>query len=548
MSVNTYFDLSKTLYTLVFAVFLSGVWKLRKVGRRPTDLPPGPPTLPILGNLHQIPSQKSHLQFEKWSRDYGPIYSLVLGTRPVIVLNSAQAVKDLLDRRGAIYSSRPESYMAQDVLSGGLRVLFMDDGPTWKTVRQLAHRILNVAAARTYVPYQDLENRAMLKSMLEAPAHFINHIRRYSGSLTTQMAFGFRTTTIEDPKFKQTFDIFDRNSEITTSKTASLLDLFPVLQCLPEFMLPLVQEARELHRQECQLFREFYLDAKRKLQEGTAKPCVCVDLVRMQQTENFSDDLAAYISGALLQAGSETTASILVGFVQAMVIFPEVARTAQAELDRVCGDRLPDLNDVPDLPYIRACAKETLRWMPGFLLGIPHATTQEDTYLGYRIPKGATVIVNVWALHSDPDRYPNPRQFDPLRYIDDHQTSAEAATNANVLQRDHFVFGAGRRRCQGMHIADRSMYLAISRLLWAFDFKRVVDPVTKREVVPDQAELVDGFMTMPKPFPVNIVPRSGEKAQRVREEWEKVRPMLDEAGQWKAVPEGLIWKDEVETI
>ncbi|RAH67093.1 cytochrome P450 [Aspergillus aculeatinus CBS 121060] len=540
--------MAKTLYAIVFAVFLSGVWTLSKIGRRPKALPPGPPTLPILGNLHQIPSQKSHLKFERWSREYGPIYSLVLGTRPVIVLNSAQAVKDLLDRRGAIYSSRPESYMAQAVLSGGLRVLFMDDGSMWKTVRQLAHRILNVAAARTYVPYQDLENRAMLKSMLEAPAQFINHIRRYSGSLTTQMAFGFRTTTIEDSKFKQTFDIFDRNSEITTSTAASLLDLFPILQSLPDCMLPLVQEARELHRQECQLFREYYLDAKRRLQDGTAKPCVCVDLVRMQQTEDFSDDMAAYISGALLQAGSETTASILVGFIQAMVIFPDVARAAQAELDRVCGDRLPDLNDVPELPYIRACAKETLRWMPGFLLGIPHATTQEDTYLGYRIPKGATVIMNVWALHSNPDRYPNPLQFEPMRYIDDHQTSEEAATNADVLQRDHFVFGAGRRRCQGMHIADRSMYLAISRLLWVFDLKRVIDPVTKREVVPDPDALVEGFMAMPKPFPVNITPRSEEKAQRVREEWQKVRPMLDEAGQWKAVPEGLIWKDEVETV
>jgi cytochrome P450 len=116
----------------------------------------------------------------------------------------------------------------------------------------------------------------------------------------------------------------------------------------------------------------------------------------MQAKEGFTDDLAAYISGSVLQAGSETTASILVGFVQAMLIRPEVAKAAQEELDRVCGDRFPDLNDVPNLPYIRACAKESLRWMPGFFLGIPHAVTKEDTYQGYRIPKGAIVILNVW--------------------------------------------------------------------------------------------------------------------------------------------------------
>lgn len=120
----------------------------------------------------------------------------------------------------------------------------------------------------------------------------------------------------------------------------------------------------------------------------------------MQKEEKFSDELAAYISGSLLQAGSETTAAILVGFVQAMVIFPDVAKTAQIELDRVCGERMPDLNDVPNLPYIRACAKESLRWMPGFLLGVPHSVTQDDTYMGYHIPRGSIVIMNVWCVNN----------------------------------------------------------------------------------------------------------------------------------------------------
>lgn len=118
----------------------------------------------------------------------------------------------------------------------------------------------------------------------------------------------------------------------------------------------------------------------------------------MQKDEKFSDDLAGYISGSLLQAGSETTAAILVGFVQAMVISPDVAKKSQMELDRVCGNRMPDLNDVPNLPYIRACAKESLRWMPGFGLGIPHSVTQDDSYMGYHIPKNSTVILNVWCV------------------------------------------------------------------------------------------------------------------------------------------------------
>jgi hypothetical protein len=118
-------DPSTTFSGLAFAAFLVVLWQLSRIGRRPKDYPPGPPTLPIIGNLHQIPSEKRHLQFEKWSRDYGPVYSLILGTRVMIVLNSDQAIKDLVDKRSAIYASRPESYIAQDILSGGLRVLFM---------------------------------------------------------------------------------------------------------------------------------------------------------------------------------------------------------------------------------------------------------------------------------------------------------------------------------------------------------------------------------------------------------------------------------------
>jgi cytochrome P450 len=126
------------------------------------------------------------------------------------------------------------------------------------------------------------------------------------------------------------------------------------------------------------------------------QPSFCVDLVKLQKAENFSDELAAYISGSLLQAGSETTSTILMGFVQAMVINPAVAQEAQVEIDRVCGDRLPDLNDYHNLLYIRACVKETLRWQPAIPLSTPHATTMEDNYMGYRIPKKATVLINAW--------------------------------------------------------------------------------------------------------------------------------------------------------
>lgn len=123
---------------LVFVVF-----RLLSIGQRPRNYPPGPPTLPLIGNIHQVrsypvhigsechthsrqmPTRDAHLQFQKWAKEYGPIYSLILGTKTLVVLSSDQAVKDLLDKRSALYSHRQEMYIGQTLCSGGLRMLMM---------------------------------------------------------------------------------------------------------------------------------------------------------------------------------------------------------------------------------------------------------------------------------------------------------------------------------------------------------------------------------------------------------------------------------------
>jgi hypothetical protein len=121
----SFYNFKCAFYVGLATLVLIVLQKYYKVGHRPANYPPGPPTLPFIGNLHQIPQRNRHLQFEKWAHQYGPIFSLILGTKVMIVLNSDLAIKDLLDKRGAIYSSRPEVYIGQNILSGGLRVLFM---------------------------------------------------------------------------------------------------------------------------------------------------------------------------------------------------------------------------------------------------------------------------------------------------------------------------------------------------------------------------------------------------------------------------------------
>ena len=72
-----------------------------------------------------MPTRDAHLQFEKWAQEYGPVYSLMLGTKVMIVLSSDEAVKELLDRRSGIYSDRQDMYIGQTLCSGDLRLLMM---------------------------------------------------------------------------------------------------------------------------------------------------------------------------------------------------------------------------------------------------------------------------------------------------------------------------------------------------------------------------------------------------------------------------------------
>lgn len=96
------------------------------------------------------------------------------------------------------------------------------------------------------------------------------------------------------------------------------------------------------------------------------------------------------------EAGFDTTAATIINFVRALLLHPEVQKRGQEEVDRVCGDGLPMIEHLESMPYLRACVKESLRWFPIIPQGLPHAAIQDDEYMGYTIPKGATVICNAW--------------------------------------------------------------------------------------------------------------------------------------------------------
>ena len=206
-------------------------------------------------------------------------------------------------------------------------------------------------------------------------------------------------------------------------------------------------------------------------------------------------------------------------FVLAALTYPEVMKDAQKQLDNLIGDRFPTFEDRQSLPIVEALAKETLRWRPVSSGGIPHAVTQDDEYMGYHIPKGATILANHWAIDLDEEVYgKDALDFRPTRYLENPDLPLAS-------------FGYGRRVCTGQHVAMNSLFINIARLLWAFNIEHATDENGKR-IEADSLGYSQGFNSGPLPFKARFVVRSADRKAVVEKEWagaeKDVGVLLDE--------------------
>jgi cytochrome P450 len=179
----------------------------------------------------------------------------------------------------------------------------------------------------------------------------------------------------------------------------------------------------------------------------------------------------------------------------AMIVHPEIQKRAQDQLDLVVGRfRPPTFADAPNLPYIQALVKETLRWRPALPMGFPHRTTEDDWYEGMFIPKGTSCIANVWQCNHDPAYYgDDAASFNPQRFLDERGQLIPGP--AETRDDGHSTYGFGRRACVGKHAANDALFMSMATVLWAMRLERPRDESGK-EVPLDTETLVDSGMVM----------------------------------------------------
>lgn len=334
----------------------------------------------------------------EWHQKFGDIFYTKIGGTDYVWLSSPKAVRDLMDKKSAVYSSRAPTPFAQDVASGGKRQLFMQYGPEWRTLRKTSHSLLNISSAVRYQPIQDFESKQLMRDLLDTPSDFYQHNRRYSSSVIMLVTYGYRLPSWKHPLMAKIYTVLDNLTEMT-APGAHVVDSFPSLARWPQWLLGNWRDqAEKVFTHDSKVYLGLWNQLKKEVDEGTAKECFVKDFYLQNPEKHGIDDLlAAYTCGGLVEAGSETTATTLNNFILAMAIFPGVAQKAQQEIDQVVGStRLPSWEDEVNLPYVRALVKEVLRWRPVNKFGMPHCTSEDDWYEGYFIPKGSVVMLNWW--------------------------------------------------------------------------------------------------------------------------------------------------------
>ncbi|KAF4620164.1 hypothetical protein G7Y89_g14657 [Cudoniella acicularis] len=512
--------------TLILAFYF---WTTPNVlkDRRRWHLPPGPPGLPFIGNILDLSDgERMREKALAWTKKYGHVFHTKVGGADYIWLSSPKAVRDLMDKKSAIYSSRPPAPLAGDVASAGRRQLFMAYGPRYRTVRKISHALLNITQSTKYQPVQDLESKQLLYDLLHDPEHFYDHNRRYSAGVIISITYGHRIPNWDNALARSVYKVVN-NMQNYASPGAWMVDTFPSLQNFPEIFFGNWRTfGKKCFEHDSPIYLGLWGNLKKEVDTGKAKDCFCKDFYESNPEKQGLDTLqAAYQCGGLVEAGSETTSAFLNTFLLFATIHPEVVQNGQEELDRVVGsERYPTWEDAPNLPYIRAIIKELLRIRPPNKIGMQHSTTEDDWYEGMFIPKGSLVMLNWWAINYDPERWESPYEFKPERYLGYDLPAAAYLNVADPNQRDHVSYGAGRRVCPGIHVAENSLYLNISRILWGFNIKK--KQVNGKEITPS-GDMVPGWMCIPQPFECAIEVRSAKHAKIIECIWAEAEAELE---------------------
>ncbi|KAK0239655.1 cytochrome P450 [Armillaria nabsnona] len=467
-------------------------------------LPPGPKPLPIIGNLLDIPRDSEAARYNRLAREHGDLVFLSVFGKTILVVNTYQVANDLFEKRSSNYSDRNELPMINDLMGWDWSFGHMPYGERWKAHRKIFHAHFQASVVSVYWPIQLKEAHKLLRRLLHEPEELLEHLRHNSASTIMNVTYGIEVSDEDDRYITVAEKALDGMAK-AAHPGAFLVDIFPILKHVPEFMpfAGFKRKAREWRKAVLEMRDAPYEAVKNALKQGTAAPCFVsylLDDLESKKENKQHEDTIRNCAGLALAAGAESTVSSLSSFVLAMVLYPDVQSKARREIDTVIGQgRLPDFSDRGSLPYVDAVVREVLRWNPVAPLGLPHMVTHDDEYNGYFIPAGTTIVGNSWTILHDPVTYTDPGRFNPERFLG-------VGKGSPVFDHVSVAFGYGRRICPGRFMAEGQLWVSVACILSAFDISPGHD--VNGKAIHTQAAFASGMISHPLPFKCTITPRS----------------------------------------
>ncbi|KAF9587792.1 hypothetical protein IFM89_005667 [Coptis chinensis] len=509
-----FIDLLLLFVTLFLAIIWFKYWSVTGGGQK--NLPPGPPGWPIVGNLIQVVLQRRNFMYvvRDLRTKYGPIFTMQMGQRTLIIVTSSDLIHEALVQKGPIFASRPADSPTRLLFSvGKCAINSAEYGPLWRTLRRnFVTELINPARIRQCSWIRewamDIHLKRLEKGALETGSvEVMSNCRLTICSVLICVCFGAR---ISEARIKEIEAVLKDVMLMTAPKLPDFLPIFT-----PLFRKQL-KEAKELRRKQMQCLVPLVRSRRVFVQGGR-----CEESNIGGDMEMVSPIGAAYIDSLfglepagrgrlgeeelvtlcseVINAGTDTSATTVEWALLHLVLDQNIQQKLYEEIVNSVGKKgsITEEN-VESMKYLGAVVKETFRRHPPSHFVLSHAATKETELGGYTIPAHANVEFYTAWLTEDPSLWKDPGEFWPERFLEGDGVGVDVTGAKGVKM---MPFGVGRRICPAMTLGTLHVYLLLAKMVQAFKWVPIKDSP------PDPTETFAFTVVMKTPLRAVILPR-----------------------------------------
>ncbi|XP_076945642.1 cytochrome P450 736A117-like [Bidens hawaiensis] len=433
------------------------------------NLPPSPPKLPVIGNLHQI-GPLIHHSLHTLSQKLGsPLMLIHLGSVPTIVISSADAAREIMKTNDLIFASRPDVKMFRRLLFDLKEVSVAPYGDYWRQVKSIM--VLHLLSNKKIEAHREIREEEIAvvvdkikkSKVIDLSDLFV----RFTNDVVCRVTFGKKYNDEESGrKFRKMLNEF-----FDVLGGLNFEDLVPWLSWLDRlrgFSGKVERVARQMDEFLDGVVEERLRDQSRTNGDEGREAFIDI-LLKIQKEDKIGVVLDRHAIKALLldayTAGTDTTAIVLEWAFTELLKNPRVLKKTQDEVRMVLKDKQQiEQKDIDNMTYLKAVFKETLRLHPPIPTILPRVASQDAKVMGFDVRKGTRVIVNAWSIARDPKTWDESNEFRPERFLD-------CTIDFKGHDFDLIPFGAGRRGCPGIAFAMTTNENLLANLLHKFDWK-----------------------------------------------------------------------------